>query len=230
MTAVFTPEKVAGRRLGDVKAVAEKLDCSQRHVYRMADGGRMPAPLRLGSLVRWDLDAIDRWISDGCPTCRKGGGPMKTHTQDQAKGERLKAGVLALLADHREAVVRWAQRALLAVLLQTGSATVDAVWELVALRTTLDGCGPAGSQQRPTPATRPAPGAECARGRAGPRVAGRLVERGAIWTNPVPYRLLTPTQPTMARNAAVAVRDQADPGAAPACRGHERLQGAQAGC
>jgi predicted DNA-binding transcriptional regulator AlpA len=63
-----------GRRLGDVRAVGEKLFCSTRHVYRLADGGKMPPPLRLGALVRWDLDEIDRWIAAGCPSCRKGAG------------------------------------------------------------------------------------------------------------------------------------------------------------
>ena len=39
MTIATMPERVAGRKLGDVRAVAEKLDCSPRHVYRMADAG-----------------------------------------------------------------------------------------------------------------------------------------------------------------------------------------------
>jgi predicted DNA-binding transcriptional regulator AlpA len=65
------PERATGRKLGSVRAVAAKLDCSPRHVYRLADAGRMPAPLRLASLVRWDLDEIDRWIADGCPSVRK---------------------------------------------------------------------------------------------------------------------------------------------------------------
>ena len=72
MTTAMMPERVSGRKLGDVRVVAEKLDCSPRHVYRMADAGRMPAPLRLASLVRWDLEEIDRWIVEGCPSRRKG--------------------------------------------------------------------------------------------------------------------------------------------------------------
>jgi len=72
MASLLTPEQVTGRKLGDVNAVAVKCDCSPRHVYRMADAGRMPPPLRLGALVRWDLDAIDEWIRAGCPSCRKG--------------------------------------------------------------------------------------------------------------------------------------------------------------
>ena len=71
MTTATTPERATGRKLGDVRAVAEKLDCSPRHIYRMADAGRMPAPIRLASLVRWDLEEIDRWIAGGCPSVRQ---------------------------------------------------------------------------------------------------------------------------------------------------------------
>ncbi len=47
MTAVLSPpEQVIGRKLGDVNAVATKHDCSPRHIYRLADAGRLPAPLK----------------------------------------------------------------------------------------------------------------------------------------------------------------------------------------
>jgi excisionase family DNA binding protein len=70
------PEAPSGRRLADVQTVAAMLACSPRHVYRLADADRMPRPVRLGSLVRWDLDAIDQWIRAGCPSLRsvKGAG------------------------------------------------------------------------------------------------------------------------------------------------------------
>ena len=71
MTTATMPERATGRKLGDVRAVAEKLDCSPRHVYRLADAGCMPSPLRLASLVRLDLEEIDRWIADGCPSVRQ---------------------------------------------------------------------------------------------------------------------------------------------------------------
>jgi excisionase family DNA binding protein len=76
MTVLPTPTMTTGRRLGDVKAVAAKCACSVRHIYRMADSGRMPRPIKLGSLVRWDLDELDRWIESGCPSVRnmKGAG------------------------------------------------------------------------------------------------------------------------------------------------------------
>jgi excisionase family DNA binding protein len=57
-------------QLLDVRAVAALLDCSTRHVYRLADGGRMPPPVRLGALVRWRRQDLDTWLANGCPTCR----------------------------------------------------------------------------------------------------------------------------------------------------------------
>jgi excisionase family DNA binding protein len=58
----------------DVRAVAALLDCSVRHVYRLADAGRMPRPVKLGALVRWRRAEVESWIADGCPavTKRKG--------------------------------------------------------------------------------------------------------------------------------------------------------------
>jgi excisionase family DNA binding protein len=56
----------------DVRQVAAVLGCSPRHVYRLADAGKMPKPVRLGALVRWSKATIEKWIADGCPHCRKG--------------------------------------------------------------------------------------------------------------------------------------------------------------
>lgn len=50
----------------DVRDVARLLGCSRRHVYRLSDGGRMPAPLKLGTLVRWRRAALLEWIDGGC--------------------------------------------------------------------------------------------------------------------------------------------------------------------
>jgi excisionase family DNA binding protein len=57
----------------DVRAVAALLDCSPRHVYRLSDAGRMPPPVKLGSLVRWPRQAIEDWITTGCKPCRTAG-------------------------------------------------------------------------------------------------------------------------------------------------------------
>ena len=62
----------------DVQAVAHLLGCSARHVYRLCDSGKMPDPVRLGSLVRWrrttgdPITGIEDWIAAGCPVVRKG--------------------------------------------------------------------------------------------------------------------------------------------------------------
>jgi len=58
------PEEV---RLLDVNAVAQLLSCSTRHVYRLADSGRMPRPRKLGVLARWDRGELEKWLADGCP-------------------------------------------------------------------------------------------------------------------------------------------------------------------
>ena len=64
MTTENTAESA---RLLDVNAVAALLGVSSRHVFRLADGGRMPRPLKLGGARRWDRIAVENWISDGCP-------------------------------------------------------------------------------------------------------------------------------------------------------------------
>ena len=54
----------------DVEGVAALLNCSPRHVYRLADAGKMPPPVRLGSLVRWSRAALDDWLAGGCKAVR----------------------------------------------------------------------------------------------------------------------------------------------------------------
>lgn len=65
----------ASSALMDVRAVAELLQCSPRHIYRLSDGGKMPPPRKLGALVRWSARDIEAWIASGCPSVRtpKGG-------------------------------------------------------------------------------------------------------------------------------------------------------------
>ncbi len=59
----------------DVGAVAQLCCCSTRTVYRLADAGRLPRPVKLGALVRWRRAEIDEWLAAGCPPVRtaKGG-------------------------------------------------------------------------------------------------------------------------------------------------------------
>ena len=50
-----------------VDKVAELLECSPRHVYRLADSRRLPRPRKVGSLVRWSVGEIRKWVEEGCP-------------------------------------------------------------------------------------------------------------------------------------------------------------------
>ena len=50
--------------------VAGQLACSPRHVRRMSERGVMPAPVKVGRLVRWPRAAIAQWIASGCPVQR----------------------------------------------------------------------------------------------------------------------------------------------------------------
>lgn len=68
--SILTPPAETSAKLLDVQAVAEMLGCSARHVYRLSDAGRMPAPVKLGALVRWNLYAIREWIDGGCSLSR----------------------------------------------------------------------------------------------------------------------------------------------------------------
>jgi excisionase family DNA binding protein len=59
MTATAIP--ATDPLLLDVRAVGRLLNCSARHVIRLADAGKLPRPISLGRLVRWrraDLDAF----------------------------------------------------------------------------------------------------------------------------------------------------------------------------
>lgn len=56
----------------DVRAVAALLSCSTRHVYRLTDAGRMPQPVKLGTLVRWHRQSVEAWIAEGCPPVKGG--------------------------------------------------------------------------------------------------------------------------------------------------------------
>ncbi|GAF85076.1 unnamed protein product [marine sediment metagenome] len=63
-----TAEIDTSTRLIDVRQVAAIVGCSARHVANLDKTGRILRPLRLGRSVRWDRDAIDRWIDSGCPS------------------------------------------------------------------------------------------------------------------------------------------------------------------
>ena len=50
-----------------VHGVAALLACSARTIYRLADAGRIPRPIRIGGMVRWPREWLERWVAEGCP-------------------------------------------------------------------------------------------------------------------------------------------------------------------
>lgn len=60
-----------------VDDVAALLAVSTRTIRRMADGGQMPRPVKLGSLVRWRRSDVDEWLAAGCPSCRPTRGTVR---------------------------------------------------------------------------------------------------------------------------------------------------------
>jgi predicted DNA-binding transcriptional regulator AlpA len=57
------PERV---RFLDEKECGARYGFSARHWRRLADSGQAPRPVRFGRLVRWAIEDLIRWESDGC--------------------------------------------------------------------------------------------------------------------------------------------------------------------
>lgn len=50
-------------RVGDI---ARKLRCSSRQVHRLVVAGGIPAPHRIGGMLRWSPTVIQHWVDTGC--------------------------------------------------------------------------------------------------------------------------------------------------------------------
>ncbi|KAA1262309.1 hypothetical protein LF1_48730 [Rubripirellula obstinata] len=50
--------------------VGLRYSCSSRSVYRLADSGLMPPPIRIGGMVRWSIETLDEWDAAGNPRFR----------------------------------------------------------------------------------------------------------------------------------------------------------------
>jgi excisionase family DNA binding protein len=55
------------RRCGDVRDVAHLMKVSPKTVRRQADLKKIPGIVRVGRLLRFDLDQIHEWIDQGAP-------------------------------------------------------------------------------------------------------------------------------------------------------------------
>ena len=71
--------QIAKTAVFDVNDLGKFLRCSPRHCYRLADSGRMPRPVKIGSLVRWlrrtgdPMTGVEDWLEAGCPLVRRSG-------------------------------------------------------------------------------------------------------------------------------------------------------------
>jgi excisionase family DNA binding protein len=72
MAANDTPAVPAA--LLDADETSDFCGWSRRTTYRLADAGRMPAPIRVGRMTRWRRAELEAWIARGCPDCRVEGG------------------------------------------------------------------------------------------------------------------------------------------------------------
>lgn len=50
-----------------VRAVAKMLGISTRSVWRLHSSGKFIPPVRIGGLVRWKHQDVERWVGEGCP-------------------------------------------------------------------------------------------------------------------------------------------------------------------
>ena len=69
MIAAIEPQNddSKGLRLLNVSALAGCLSISVRQAYRWNKAGLVPAPLRIGGVVRWRADEVSRWLESGAP-------------------------------------------------------------------------------------------------------------------------------------------------------------------
>lgn len=67
-----TVERVDTEEVAPVVVTARQLaimlQVSKRTLFRMRSAGRLPAPLRVGGVVRWRLQDVQNWIANGCPS------------------------------------------------------------------------------------------------------------------------------------------------------------------
>lgn len=57
----------------DKPQLARLLQCSVRHIDSPEMRRVLPAPIRLGALVRWDRETVMRWLAEGGNTVSRAG-------------------------------------------------------------------------------------------------------------------------------------------------------------
>ena len=65
--AVMNRQANADRLALTADEVAALLGVSRAHLWKLHSSGRLPRPIRLGRVVRWDRRAIEAWVEAGAP-------------------------------------------------------------------------------------------------------------------------------------------------------------------
>jgi excisionase family DNA binding protein len=68
--------KASDLQLLRVNDVAALLRCSRRQIYRLIGAKRMPPPIKIDKLVRWQLSELMAWVNNGCPPFQYGRVPQ----------------------------------------------------------------------------------------------------------------------------------------------------------
>jgi excisionase family DNA binding protein len=51
----------------NAEELARIMDVSERTLWRLLSGGKLPRPVRIGRNTRWRLAEVMEWIERGCP-------------------------------------------------------------------------------------------------------------------------------------------------------------------
>jgi excisionase family DNA binding protein len=70
-TTALSDRAAPAERDYTVRDLAARLQCSERHIWRLIDQGRVPGVLRIGRLVRLHGATVDAWLAGGCRPIRQ---------------------------------------------------------------------------------------------------------------------------------------------------------------
>jgi predicted DNA-binding transcriptional regulator AlpA len=64
----------------DIKGLSSMLQRSVASLHRDNSAHRLPAPVKIGSSVRWVVKHVELWLSWGCPNRREFAARLAAHT------------------------------------------------------------------------------------------------------------------------------------------------------
>jgi excisionase family DNA binding protein len=64
---IVKPDKSVTPALMTSRELAQYLHCSENHVFRMLQEGKLIAPVRIGRTTRWHRASVDEWLAAGAP-------------------------------------------------------------------------------------------------------------------------------------------------------------------